>query len=141
MIDSIRKGVVIILSTNSHMNVMECIIKKNVMKGKGNSVVLINNTIALLLLSFSFFSFFFFVFFSFILFSHCGHKHTHRLTSIKEKKRGIVQFFSSTLTIQFYKEEYDFDIFFYFNSCLLLLHAGVCKWTMFDHYSYYNNRV
>ena len=58
MIDSIRKGVVIILSSNTHMNVMECIIKKNVMKGKGNSVVLINNTIALLLLSFSFFSFF-----------------------------------------------------------------------------------
>ncbi len=55
MIDSIRKGVVIILSSNTHMNVMECIIKKNVMKGKGNSVVLINNIIALLLLPFSFF--------------------------------------------------------------------------------------
>ncbi len=28
MIDSIRKGVVIILSTSSYVNVMECIIKK-----------------------------------------------------------------------------------------------------------------
>jgi hypothetical protein len=34
MIDSIRKGVIIILSPNSHVNVMECIIKQNVIKIK-----------------------------------------------------------------------------------------------------------
>ena len=80
MIDSIRKGVIIILSLNSHVNIMECIIKQNVIKiKKGNSVVLISNTIALLLPSFSFFFLF--------LFSHRGHKHTHRLTSIKEEKK------------------------------------------------------
>lgn len=62
MIDSIRKGVVIILSPNSHANAMECVIKKNVKKRKGNSVVLVNNTIALLLLSFAFF--FLLIFFS-----------------------------------------------------------------------------
>lgn len=35
------------------------------------------------------------VFFSFFFFSCRGHKHTHRLTSIKEKKR-LVKFFSSS---------------------------------------------
>jgi uncharacterized protein YybS (DUF2232 family) len=112
MIDSIRKGVVIILSTNSHANVMECIIKKNAMKRKGNSVVLISNTIALLLLSFSFF----FLFFSLLLLLHLIlSSRTQTYTSIdlnQRKKKGIVQFFSSTSKVQPDKEECDFDIFF-----------------------------
>ncbi len=83
MIDSIRKGVVIILSSNSHVNVMECIIIiKNVMRRKkGNSVVLVNNTIALLLLSFAFF-------FLFLLtLSSRTHTHTHSSIDLNQRKK------------------------------------------------------
>jgi len=111
MIDSIRKGVVIILSTSSHVNVKECIIKKKVMEGKGNSVVLINNTIALLLLSFSFFFLFFFLLLLHLILS----SRTQTYTSIdlnQRRKKGIVQFFSFTSKVQLHEEECDFDIFF-----------------------------
>jgi hypothetical protein len=131
MIDSIRKGVVIILSRNSHANVMECIIIKNVMwTGKSNSVVLINNTIALLLLSFSFF------FLLFLLLLHLtlsSRTHTHidwPQSKKKKKKKNSTVFSSSISNIQLDKKEYDFDIFFKFSSCVYLIISYRCLYLM-----------
>jgi hypothetical protein len=119
MIDSIRKGVVVILPIDSHVNVMECINnKKNVIKEKGNSVVLGNNTIALLLLSFSF------LFFLLLLLHLILSLRTQTYTSIdlnQRKKRIVKFFFFTSKGSTIYKEAYDFDIFLYFISCLSLL--------------------
>jgi hypothetical protein len=119
MIDSIRKGVVVILPIDSHVNVMECINnKKNVIKEKGNSVVLGNNTIALLLLSFSF------LFFSSpspSSYSLIADTNIHIYWPQSKKKRIVKFFFFTSKGSTIYKEAYDFDIFLYFISCLSLL--------------------
>jgi hypothetical protein len=66
--------------------------KRNVIKTKGNSVVLINNTIALLLLSFSFF-------FSSSSYSLIADTNIHIDWPQSKKKKGLVQFFFFVLLL------------------------------------------